>query len=235
MKKFKLKGRYNTFSNSYNKSRVYFTISNNLENVIVDLYRMGLAAGKISINDSEQADCEVAEINVKGDKATIVFQIEVNEASLLNIAKYAFDRNVEITLSYGEEKVVERISSQYYRYLINLMGRVSSGVGMGSTEELRVLINQTYGYAVPINENMRKVDAVQLRSLLAQYAEDNIPGFVDYEPNPDAFVSARMNRGKCAVCDKPYTSVKDGYPLCAEHLGKLKDIGLDRFKSKYYL
>lgn len=233
--RFKLKGRYNTFSNTYNKARVYFTMSGNLESVIGDLYRMGLSKGTISINGSPESNCEIAELSIKGNKATITFLIDTNEASITNIAKYAFDRNVEVELSYDKGDAVDRVSSQYYSYLIKLMERVSSMAGMGNVEELRVAINQTYGYYVPINEYMRTVDANQLKSLVVELAKEIDPSFVDFEPNHDSFITARVKKGKCTICEKPYTVIKDGFPLCGDHEKTLKSMGLDRFKRNHFL
>lgn len=236
MKTLKLKGRYNTFSNSFNKARIYFTMADELVDVIADLYQLCLATGEISINGSKPSRCEIAEMSIKGRKSTIVFYVDVDEASLNSIAKHAFDRTIEISLTYREDKPVERVSGKYYAYLINMMERVKSAVNLGSIEELRYLINETYGYPVPINEHMRDVDAKQLEGLIKTFAQETIPGLdiPTYVPE-NTYLEKRRSEGKCTICSKPYVGIKDGISLCQEHLSEHDRLGRDKFMAKHYL
>lgn len=236
MKTIKLHGRYNTFSNSFNKARVYFTMADDLSDVIAELYKISLATCKISINGSSPCHGEIAEINIMGRKSTIVFHIDVDEASLNSIAKHAFDRTVEISLTYREEEALARVSSKYYEYLINLMKRVAKASNLGSVEELKYLIDDAYSYYVPINEHMRDVDAKQLEGLIKKYAGDTLPDLdiPVYDPS-DSYINLRRKNGICAICDNKSKNIRDGIPLCQDHIKEFDEKGGDKFKKIYIL
>lgn len=235
MKTIKLVGRYNSFSSAYNKARMYFTLGDDLTGIIKDLYALCLVAGQMSINQSEACRTEISELSVKGKKCTITFEMDINEATIMDLAKYAFDRTVQLTINYDDEKTLARVSGKTYTMLIKNMERLASALNMGSLEELKVAINQVYAYNVLINQNMYQRDAEQLYAVVAEYAKEVLPEFeLDIAPNADAFLMKRMKKNMCAVCDKPMAEIIDGVPLCADHAAERKGTTASKFKEKYY-
>ena len=235
MKTIKLVGRYNSFSSVFNKARMYFTMSDDLMGYIKDLYALCLTSGQMSINQSVPCRAEIAELNIKGKKCTITFEMDIDEASLMNLAKYAFDRTVQLTISYSSEEIMERVSGSFYTLLIKTMERLTSAVGMGSIEELKVAINQAYGYGVLINQNMYRRDAEQLYEMVVAYAKEVAPEMdIAMQPAADSFIMKRINAKKCAACEKPMVEIQDGIPLCADHLAERNRTTAIKFREKYY-
>lgn len=235
-KTLKLVGRYNTFSNTYAKARLYFTVSEDVVSCIEDIYILSKAKSKISINGSIEMNAEVPEFTCKGGKLTMTIEIQSDQKSVVDIAKYAFDRTVNLSVSFDDDKCDERVSNAFYSKLVKTINRMASALGMATPMELKEAIDSIYGYTVPINSNMLLSDAEQLFVLLRQFAEQELPGFmIDIESGTDSFILKRLQLGKCAICDSDMTVVENGVPLCIVHIAEAKKTTWDKFKKKHKL
>lgn len=237
MEKFlTLTGKYNTFSNTYSKARVYFALTGDATEYIRDLYILGKLVSNISINGSEEMKAEFCELNSKNGKLSMTIEIESDSVSIEDIARHAFDRTISLVIRYDDDKCMERVSNAFYAKINKTMARMSSALGMSSEMELKEAVDQVYGYTVPINSNMYLSDAEQLFSLLVRYAEQELPDFdISIESGTDGWIMKRLISKKCAICDNDMRSQIDGIPLCIDHMAERNATTRDKFKKKHKL
>lgn len=235
-KRLKLVGTYNSFSNTYNKARVYFNLAGDASGVIEDIYNLSMRVCQMSINDSDEIRAELAEIAIKSGKVSLTLEVHTDAQSIKSIANNAFDRTVILGIRYEDEKSLERVSNSFYAKIVKTMDRMSKAMGMATVGELTEAVNQAYGNSVLIHANMYLADAQQLWDVLAKYADAALPDFdMNIGSGPDSYVTKRMQAGKCALCDKAMVSIIDGIPLCEPHKDERGATTRDKFMARHHL
>lgn len=236
MKKIKIIGRYNSFSNAYNKGRIYFT-SDDVNDICVDLYTLSTSTCVLHVNGHGPYHAEIIEYTIKSGLCSIVIEIQTSEDNIRELAAQQYSKSAILDIEYDEAKSLPRISNAFYNVLIKTMERMRKAMGLGSEMELMTVISSAYGYNVPINSNMYAADAKQLYAMLKQYAEENIREqiFDIADSSPDGFMKGRMAKGLCALCNKAMHVSHGGIPLCIEHDRQRGSVGDKKFKDMHHL